>query len=88
MVHLFIDETETNIGKLQAALESQDEETLKKVAHTMKGAAAHICTDTIVSKLKAIEADDLPFAESKHLVDKLIPLLQDTILELESTFSN
>lgn len=88
MVRLFIDETETNIGKLQAALENQDEETLKKVAHTMKGAAAHICTDTIVSKLKAIEADGLLFVESKHLVDKLIPLLQDTIFELESTFSN
>ncbi|MDG1333245.1 MAG: PAS domain S-box protein [Crocinitomicaceae bacterium] len=87
MISLFKEETMLNIEILQDAIEKKDEASIVRVAHTMKAAAAHICTDSIVELLRNIEMDDVPFEKRTQTVLDLIPLLNDLMIELDAKFS-
>ncbi len=41
LVELFVDDSSTLLSKIEAAVNSSDHETLRKAAHTLKGAVAN-----------------------------------------------
>ncbi|MCH2223415.1 MAG: PAS domain S-box protein [Crocinitomicaceae bacterium] len=88
MVNLFVEETKLNIESFYKAITEKNEDQLKTIAHTMKAAAAHICTNDIVVIVRSIEMDDFTFEDRKNRALELIPLLEAVIIELNQAFSN
>jgi CheY-like chemotaxis protein len=88
MIRLFSNETKLNIVSFQKHLEEENEEGVKLMAHTMKAAVAHICSEDIVSIVRSIEMDDFTFEQRKSKVLELIPILESMIIELEEAFPN
>lgn len=82
MVNLFREETKINIQSLHDAIENRDEDSIVRIAHTMKAATAHICTNDIVSEVRSIEIDNLLFDERSEKVSSLIVLLEKMLDEL------
>lgn len=88
MVELFINETKSHSATLKSAINSDDKETIQKVAHTMRGAAAHICSDEVVTRLKRLEKEEMSNDQRNVLVTELLALLQTVLEELSSVFPN
>ena len=88
MVSLFIDETKSNIQLMLSAIDEEEEEKIVRIAHSMKAAVAHICTNEILSRVRSIEIDDLSLEERKNKVEELIPLLNKLMTELDTIFPN
>lgn len=88
MVELFINETKSHSATLKSAINSDDKETIRKVAHTMRGAAAHICSDEVVARLKRLEKEEMSNDQRNVQVTELLSLLQAVLEELSSVFPN
>lgn len=88
MINLFIQETNSNINFLIEHLHNKDEKGIVSIAHTMKAATAHICTNDVLSLVRSIEMDDLIFEERSKRVNELIDLLKKAMNELSIIFPN
>ena len=86
MVALFIDETKSHIQITLSAVRDDDVQKIISIAHNMKAAVSHICTDEIVFRVRSIEMDDLSLEDRKNQVEELIPLLNDLLSELDIVF--
>ncbi|MBD3234424.1 MAG: response regulator [candidate division Zixibacteria bacterium] len=90
VVVLFLNDYENLLSKIRQAAESDDFDTLKRTAHTLKGAAGNIGAESVYSTAYQLEnigenknLDDAEKAVSmlQKELDKLIPLLESMAKE-------
>ncbi len=87
LVDAFITTADRTLAAISAALHTGDTDSLRKSAHTLRGASANMCASEVTAAAAEIEsaADSGARAQLPTLVDKLVAEVERTMEYLRST---
>lgn len=87
MVQLFMEETKIYIEELENFMASENIEGIEDIAHSLKGAVAHICSPEILTKVKQVELAKVPTDEKIRAAREMINYLEFCMEDLRNEFS-
>ncbi|MDD2698411.1 MAG: response regulator [Arcobacteraceae bacterium] len=78
---------EKEIPQLSQAIESKDVNSIKEIAHKLKGVSGNLAIDILFSKFKAIEENlkRKEYLEIKHILDSINTIINGDFLKIKMT---
>lgn len=86
VVRAFLDTSSRQLAELQAAADAADQETVRSVAHRLRGAAANLGADWLAAACASLEAD-AGSVTTVRLLDSVKDELNTACAELESVLA-